>query len=122
MSVIPDPLRPLSVLLEALFIAHTTIYDLHLELVDADHTTPKSQELLAESAQIALYKTQEATADVRRLATQWHEQSVLDPQAAEKTAVELETGLAHAESVLRELLARETATAAELRALVEESS
>jgi hypothetical protein len=86
------------------------------DLVRDDRATPISQALLAESAEIVLQKTGAATATARRLAAQWHEQSVLDPQAAEETAVELETELANAESVLRELLARETAIDAELRA------
>jgi hypothetical protein len=47
----------------------------------------------------------------------WHEQSVLDPDVAEETAVKLEKELAHAESLLRELLARETEIASELKAL-----
>ena len=42
---------------------------------------------------------------------------MLDPQTAEQTALELETELAHAEPLLRELLARESAIAAKLRAL-----
>ena len=86
----------------------------------ADRATPRSQALLAESAEIVLRKAGAATASARRLAARWHEQSVLDPQAAEKTARELETELADAESVLRELLAREAAIDTELRALAAE--
>jgi len=119
-SEVPDPLRRLTVLLEALAFAHETIYDRHLDLVRDDRATPMSRSLLAESAEIVLQKTAAATAAARRLAAQWHEQSVLDPQAAEKTAVELETELADVESLLRELLARETAIDAELRALAAE--
>jgi hypothetical protein len=116
-SEVPEPLRRLNVLLEALFIAHETIYDLHSELARAERATPTSQELLAESARIVLQKAPDASATVRRLAGQWHEQSVLDPDVAEETAVKLETELAHAESLLRELLDRETEIASELRAL-----
>lgn len=57
----------------------------------------------------------------RSLTKQWHEQSVLDPRAAEHTALKLETELAHAQSILRELLARESAIAAELRVLAAET-
>jgi hypothetical protein len=42
---------------------------------------------------------------------------VLDPDAAEETAMKLETELARAESLLRDLLDRETEIASELRAL-----
>lgn len=120
MSEVPDPLRQLNVLLEGMFMAHETIYDRHVDLVRDDRATSISQALLAESAEIVLQKTGAATATARRLAAQWHEQSVLDLQAAEETAIELETELADAESVLRELLARETAIDAELRALAAE--
>jgi hypothetical protein len=119
-SEVPDPLQPLSVLLEALAFAHETIYDRHLDLIRDGRATPTSRGLLAESAEIVLQKTGAATASARRLAAQWHEQSVLDPQAADQTAVELETELADVESVLRELLARETAIDAQLRTLAAE--
>lgn len=121
MSEVPGPLRRLNVLLEALAFAHETIYDLHSELVRADRATLISRGLLAESAQIVLQNTGEASASARALARQWHEQSVLDPRAAEHTALKLETELAHAQSILRELLARESAIAAELRALAAET-
>jgi hypothetical protein len=120
-SEVPEPLRRLNVLLEALAFAHETIYDLHSELVRADRATPISRGLLAESAQIVLQNTGEASASARALARQWHEQSVLDPRAAERTTLKLKTELAHAQSILRELLARESAIAAELRALAAET-
>lgn len=100
-----------------MFIAHETIYDLHSELVRTDRATPTSQELLAASARTVLQKAPDASATARRLAGQWHEQSVLDPDVAEETAVKLETELARAESLLRELLDRETEIASELTAL-----
>jgi hypothetical protein len=100
-----------------MFMAHTTIYDFHVELVDANRATLTSRGLLAESAEIVLQKTGAATASARRLAAQWHEQSVLDPTAAEQTAFELESEITRAESLLRGLLARETEIAAKLRVL-----
>jgi len=115
-SEVPDPLRRLNVLLEALFIAHATIYDLHRRVVSAERATPTSQRLLAESAQIVLQSTPEASAAVRRLASQWHEQSVLNPEVADLTAVKLEEQLVDVEVVLRDLLDRERAIAADLRA------
>ena len=121
MSEVPDPLRRVNVLLEATFMAHETIYDLHRRLVSLDRATLTSQDLLAESAQIALQRTPEATAAVRRLASRWHEQSVLNPEAAERTALELEQQLTATEVVLQELLVRETAIVTKLRALVAES-
>ncbi len=120
MSEVPDPLRRLNVLLEAMFIAHETIYDLHRRLVSADRATPISRSLLTESAQIVLHKAGQASRSARPLADQWHEQSVLDPQAAEQTALQLHTELTDVEPLLRELLARETAISAELRALTAE--
>lgn len=117
MSEVPEALRRLDVLLEAMFIAHEAIYDIHRALVSADRASPMSRSLLAESAQAVLQRASEASASSRGLASRWHEQSVLDPQAAEQTAVEFEGELARVEPFLRELLARESAIAAELRAL-----
>lgn len=100
-----------------MFMAHEASYDLHLGLVRGDRVTAISQGLLAESARIVLQSAPAASATARRLAAEWHEQSVLDPQAAEQTALKLGTEIGNAEPVLRELLARATAIAAELRAL-----
>jgi DNA-binding NarL/FixJ family response regulator len=119
-SEVPEPLRRLNVVLEAMFIAHETIYDLHRGLVSADRTTARSRSLLAESARIVLQSAPEASAAARALASQWHEQSVLDPDTAEVTAQALETEFAHAEPLLRELLDRESAIASELRVLATE--
>jgi hypothetical protein len=119
-SDVPDPLRRLNALHEAMFMAHTTVYDLHRRLVSLDRATPTSQDLLAKSAAIALQRTSEATTAVRRLADQWHEQSVLDPEAADRTAFELEQQLTATEIALRELLVHETAIVTQLRALVDE--
>jgi hypothetical protein len=120
-SEVPDPLQRLNILNEAVFMTHETSYDLHLDLVHGDHATATSQDLLAESAEIVLQRAPAATATARRLAAQWHEQSVLDPRAAQQTALEMEQEIDRAESVLRGLLSRETAIVAELRALVDES-
>jgi hypothetical protein len=120
-SEVPESLRRLNILLEAMFIAHETIYDLHSDLVRADRATPISKELLAESARVLLQSALKASVGTRRLAAKWHEQSVLDPEAAEDTALKLDTEFAYAEPTLRELLARETAIAAKLRALATDS-
>jgi hypothetical protein len=74
--------------------------------------------LHAESTHKVLQSAPDASAAVRRFAAQWHEQSVLDPKAAEETAQELKDGAARAESVPRELLVRETAIATKLKTLV----
>jgi hypothetical protein len=58
--------------------------------------------LLAESADIVLRKARNASASARVLASQWHEQSVLDPPGAEATALKLDEELSRAEPVLRE--------------------
>lgn len=121
MSEVPDPLRPLNILVDAVTVAHETIYDLHRRLVSSDRATPETRSLLAESAEIALRSAPEATATVRQLAGEWHEQSVLYPAAAEQTALQLENELAHAESLLRQLLTRETTIAATLRTLAADS-
>lgn len=117
MSAVPEPLQRLNVLLEALAIAHVTIYDLRARLVREGAATPRCEVLLAESARIVLNEAPEASAAARRLASLWHEQSVLDPEAAGRTASALDEELARTESALRELLSRETAIAAELSAL-----
>lgn len=96
MSEVPDPLRRLNVLHGALTLTHETVYDFHLDLVRDDRATAISQGLLAESARNVLQNAPEASATARRLATEWHEQSVLDPKTAEQTALELDTELAQA--------------------------
>ena len=68
-----------------------------------------------------LHSAPAASAAARRLASQWHERSLLDPNTAQGTELKLETELTHAESLLRELLDRESAIASELRALTAES-
>lgn len=94
-----------------------TIYDLRARLVSEGSATPRSEVLLAESAHIVLNEAPEASAAARRLASRWHEQSVLDPEAAGRTALGLDDELTRTESALRELLNRERAIAVELRAL-----
>jgi hypothetical protein len=64
-SEVPEPLRRLNVVLEAMFIAHETIYGLHHGLVSADQATARSQSLLAESARIVLQSAPEASAPAR---------------------------------------------------------
>ena len=91
MSEVPDPPARLNVLCGALTLAHETIYDLHRRIVNADRATAISRNLLAESAEIVLHRSGEASAAARALASRWHEQSVLDPQAAEQTALQLAT-------------------------------
>jgi hypothetical protein len=116
-SAVPEPLQRLNVLLDALAIVHVTIYDLRTRLVSEGSATPRSEVLLAESARIVLNEGPEARAAARRLASLCHEQSVLDPEAAGRTALALDEELTRTESALRELLSRERAIAVELRAL-----
>jgi hypothetical protein len=116
-SAVPEPLQRLNVLLDALAIAHVTIYDLRTRLVSEGSATPRSEVLLAESVHIVLNEAPKASAAARRLASLWHEQSVLDPEAAGRTALALDEELTRTESALRVLLSRERAIAVELRAL-----
>jgi hypothetical protein len=116
-SEVPDPLGRLRVVLEALAIAHETIYDLHRALVSAERATPASAELLTESARLVMQDAPKASAAAWGLASRWHEQTVLDPDAAERTAIALDEEVGRAELALRMLLGRVSAIAAELRAL-----
>lgn len=122
MSALPEALRRLDVLTAAQRIAHETIYDLHDALASAGHDRSKSAELLGESSRVAIRDAFAVTSAMRRLSGRWHEQSVLDPVAAEETASALEAELARVEPQLLSILNRQREIAAELRALLHEGS
>jgi hypothetical protein len=110
----PEPLARLDLLFEAARIAHETSFGLHRRLValgaDDDHT----RRLLAESAAIALENLAAVTAQARQLATRWEEQSVLNPEAADRTVQDVRAELDRAEPALGRLRARQREIAREL--------
>jgi hypothetical protein len=105
-------------LLGAATIAHEAIFELHRRLLARERGGNESVELVAESAQIATVRLPALGVPLRRLATRWDEESVLDPHAAASTAQEIAARLAAVESEMRSLLARQSEIAARLRALL----
>ena len=102
-------------------IAHEVIYDLHAELVARGTAQARPNRLLAESARITLAEVLALTAEARQLAETWHEQSVLDADAAGRTLHLLADELERIQPRLRRQLNRQRAIARELQKLVEEA-
>jgi hypothetical protein len=119
-SEVPEPLLRLEALIAAQRIAHETIYEFQHALADVNRATSRSADLLAESTRITLRDAFVVASTMRQLASRWHEQSVLDPDAAETTAATLEDEFARIEPQLRGFLSRQREIAAELRALLAE--
>ena len=117
----PEEVARLEALLGAILVAHEAVYDLHRRLVAAG-ITGRSQELLEESAQVALELVPQLAEDARRLFARWSEESVLDPERAESTAGLLAAEVHRIEPELRALLARQTEIARELRSELERGS
>lgn len=111
----PAPIKALDSLCAASTIAHETIYELHrrLGLVSAD--SQECDQLLAESAQIATQEVPGAVAAARELAIRWRNESIVDPEAAQKTLAVLSVAVETCKPALRTLLNRQRTIAATLR-------
>lgn len=115
----PPAISQLNSLLGAATIAHEAIFEMRRDLIARDRGNPEQAQLLAESARIANVELPDLSADARRLAAEWREQSLLDGEAAEKTLVALESELAHIEPAADSLLNRQREIAARLRSMQE---
>lgn len=115
----PRPIERLDSLFRASLIAHEAIFDLHRELVSIGRGTPRSNELLEESARLALRELPGLTARSRRLAGRWEEQSVLDPDASESTLLRLATELERIEPQVQGVVDRQREIAISLRSMLE---
>jgi hypothetical protein len=74
-------------------IAHEYAFALHRELVDVGVADDHTQELLGESAALAL-EVPALARQLRGLESEWSEQELLDPSAAEHSAQLLEERVA----------------------------
>jgi hypothetical protein len=90
----PEPFTQLDRYFAAARIAHEYVGDIFQELVRLDRADAHAPELLAESAAIALRDIHELTRDARELERQWHEQELLNPQAAAQTLHAFDSALA----------------------------
>jgi len=109
------PLDRLDLAFSTARIAHEAIFDRHGELAvlgaDDDHT----RELLGESARIALDDLVGLTAEARRLAARWDEQSLLEYAEAAETLRALRAELERIEPDLSRLRLRQQQISSDLR-------
>lgn len=110
----PQPIQRLDEIFGAARLAHEYVADRHRELVELDADDDRSRRLLAESAAVVVQQMPRRSARLRRLAGEWAEHDLLDPQQAERTAANLASALAHIEPALSSLLARQRVIASEL--------
>ena len=115
MSGRPEELERLDTIIAGVDIAHEVIFDMYRELLERDQAQTESAKLVAESAQIAVVQLPRLVAPLRRLATRWDEESLLDPAAADRTAEQIAAELAVVEPELRSLVARQREIGAILR-------
>jgi hypothetical protein len=111
----PPELERLDSLLGGARIAHEAIFELRRELLAQGRGDAEHADLLTESAQIAVEELPSLTARARELSGKWHEQSLLDPEAAALTLGELGAELARLEPRARPLLQRQRQIAALFR-------
>lgn len=113
----PQAIESLNSFLSTSAITHEVIFDLHRQLASAGRSTQRAGELLNESAQLTLRKLPSLAARARDLATQWEEQTLLDPDAAAGTKRQLALELDQIRPKLELILDRQRAIAAALRSL-----
>jgi hypothetical protein len=114
----PQQLDRLDIMLAGVDIAHTVIFDMHRELLGSESAQTESASLLAESAALTTVRAPQLTESLRGLAGRWDEQTLLDPEAADRTAEQIAAEFATVEPALRSLVARQTQIAARLRLLL----
>ena len=120
MSARPPALRELDSLFSTAAIGHEAISDIHRELVELGRSSRESRVLLDESAQITLSKMPAIAAEAHRLAAQWEDERVLNPEAAEVTLRDLSQEIERIEPELRKLLDRQQEIATRLRRMLDE--
>jgi hypothetical protein len=99
--------------------AHEYIADIFRELVRLDRADVHAQELLADSAAIALRDIHELTRDARELERQWHVQELLDPQTAAQTLHAFDAELSRVVPQLANLRTRQDEVARTMRGLLD---
>jgi hypothetical protein len=114
----PEQLDRLDIMLAGVDIAHTVIFDMHRELLESESAQSEAASLLAESAALATVRVPRLTEALRDLAARWDEQTLLDPEAADRTAEQIAAEFATVEPALGPLVARQGQIAARLRLLL----
>jgi hypothetical protein len=99
-------------------IAHEAAADLHRELVELGADDDHAGALLGESAALALERIPALARPLRGSASEWAEQELLDPPAAERTAERLEADVRELLPAFAELRARQNQIVAQLLDLV----
>lgn len=99
-------------------IAHEAAADLYRELVDLSADDECAGALLGESAALALERIPALARPLLGLASEWGEQELLDPPAAERTAKRLEADVRELLPALAELRTRQNRIVAHLLDLV----
>jgi len=111
----PEALARLDLLFSTSRIAHEATFDLHGELVALGADDDQTRELVRESALIALDDLAVLTAQARRLAARWSEQSLLAREEANRTLQAVHAELVRIEPEIRRLRARQQEIARDLR-------
>lgn len=117
----PAPLARLDLLFSTARIAHEATFDLHGELAVLGADDDQTRNLLHESARIALDDLAVLTAQARRLAARWDEQSLLAHEEADSTLDAVRAELERIEPDLRRLRARQQEIVRELRSRLTEA-
>lgn len=117
----PEPLAGLDLLFSAARIAHEATFDLHGELAALGADDDQTRQLLSESARIALDHLAVLTAQARRLAARWDEQSLLAREEADRTLQAARAELDRIEPDLQRLRARQQEIVRDLRSRLTEA-
>src|SRR4051794_36412793 len=103
----PDPIAALNVILDAADLAHGAIFGDHRRLATRGESDDRSRDLVRESAQVVLVELAGLLQIARGLAARWIDESVLDPETAERTLSQLDAELSHIAPDVRRLRARQ---------------
>ncbi len=110
----PESLRLLAGYFVAARIAREYVWDLYRELAEHDGADSHARKLLHESASIAIEQMPALTRQLRGLESEWAEQELLDPPAAERTIERLEGDLAELVPTLAARRVRQNQIVAEI--------
>jgi hypothetical protein len=118
MSRRPEQLERLDTILGAATYAHETIFELRRLSLGRGLEVGEVSELLAESARIAALELPRILDGLRDLSSRWHDEALLDPDTAAKTAEEIGARLDALEPRVMPLLRRQGEIVARLRAML----
>lgn len=102
-------------------LAHEAASNMHRDLVELGADNEHTRELLRDSAALTLDQMPALARPLRASEREWEEQELLDPVAAEVTAMCLEMEIEELLPAFRALRARQNEIVAQLRALVNDA-